>query len=84
MARRTILSAPHREPTPGVAYDTVAWPAKNSSTEDEDPSYFDNLTSSIKRHLMPTLQMGAANTTLYGQLNQDALTLADKHYSSHM
>jgi len=82
MAKGRPASKPCIEPSTEVPYESVAWPAKASV--DGPHIFFDNLTASVKGHLIPALQAGQSNETLYVQLNRSALALAHEGYSGHM
>lgn len=68
------------------AYESITWPATLPPTNtDAEGLYFcSDLSASLKSHLMPTLQTGKTNNTLYVQLNKKVSQTAHATHSNSM
>lgn len=75
-----------QEPSSSLAYQTIAWVAKRQEegADTNGPYFLNDLSAAIKGHLMPTLQAGQCNDTLYVQLNRQAASHAHTKHSNYM
>lgn len=69
-----------------LAYQSITWPATcpDSEGDNGDTYYCNDLSPAIKSHLMPTLQAGKTNNSLYVQLNKKVYENAHAGHSNFM